>query len=116
MPIWQKTVTGETDEDYNDRNTQREGESDEDFKARKKARANKIAQYNRDNFIKSIKKFLNVNDIIDRSTYRRLIAQLGARRSDVLKWIIKNSKSSLTPGIVTVSNKKQFNTILEESL
>ena len=116
IPIWQKTVTGETDEDYNDRNTQREGESDEDFKARKKARANKIAQYNRDNFIKSVKKFLNVNDIIDRSTYRRLIAQLGARRSDVLKWIIKNSKSSLTPGIVTVANKKQFNAILEESL
>lgn len=116
IPVWQKTVTGETDEDYNDRNTQRKGESDEDFKARKKARANKIAQYNRDNFIKSVRKFLNVNDVIDRSTYRRLIAQLGARRSDVLKWIIKNSKSSLTPGIVTVSNKKQFNAILEESL
>ena len=115
VPIWQKTVTGETEEDYRDRNTQREGESEEAFKARKQARENKRLQYNQENFIKSVKKFLSVNDVIDRGTFRQLIAQLGARRSDVLDFVIKQAKSKST-GLVTAQNKKEFNTTLKESL
>ena len=115
IPIWQKTATGETDEDYRDRNTQREGESEEAFKARRQARENKRLQYNQENFIKSVKKFLSVNDVIDRGTFRQLIAQLGARRSDVLDFIVKQAKSKST-GLVTAKNKKEFNTILKESL
>ena len=116
IPIWQRTLTGETDEDYKDRNTQRTGESEEEFKQRKKSRYNKLLQYNNDNFIKNIKKFLNVNDMIDRSTYRRLVAKLGVRRSDILKHIIKQIQAPETIGIVTVGNKAKFNNILYETL
>lgn len=115
IPIWKRSLTGESEEDYRDRNTQREGETKEAFEARKKARINKINQYNQDNYIKSIKKFLAVNDIIDRGTYRQLIAYLGARRSDILSYIIK--KTALKPeGLVTAENKREFNRILKESL
>ena len=115
IPIWQKVTTGETDEDYRDRNTQREGETEEAFKARKQARENKRRQYNKNNFIKSVRKFLAANDIIDRGTYRRLIAQLGVRRSDILNFIIKESKVKGV-GLVTAQNKKEFDTICKETL
>ena len=116
IPIWQKTITGETDEDYRDRNTQRKGESKEDFIARKQARENKRRQYNQDNFINNIKKFLSVNDVIDRGTYRQLVAYLGRRRSDILDYIIKQPKNLKRLGLVTAKSQKKFDTILTESL
>lgn len=116
IPIWQKVITGETKEDYNDRNNQREGETEEQFKQRVKLRQNKIKQYNSDHVIDTIKKFLSVNDVIDTSTYRRLTAVLGKRRSDALKYLIKNFKPLNTPGLVTGSSKKEFNILLQQSL
>lgn len=119
IPIWEKVNTKETDEDYNDRDKKREGESEEQFKQRVKLRKNRIKQYNNDHIIDIIKKFLSVNDIIDTSTYRRLTAALGTRRSDILKHLIKNSKSLKelkASGLVTASSISRFNSLLQEGL
>lgn len=115
IPIWQKATTGETEEDYRDRYVQREGESDEDFRNRKISRANKIEKYNREHFIDRIQEFLNNNSIIDRSSYRKLIAELGIREQDLLNWIINKQEGKIY-GISSASSIAEFNKILLESL
>lgn len=118
IPIWQRLVSGETDEEYEKRDEKLEGESKEDYEKRRGARKAKIEQYNKDHFFDILAKFINTNDIIDRSTYRRIIAALGIRTQDFLKQIIiSQARKKISPhGIVSARGKIQFNEIVKNEL
>ncbi len=87
IPIWQKQ-TGETDEEYENRNTQLEGESEDDFKQRVENRKRLLQEQTADYIIQSIQNLLDNTTAIDSNTFRYIMANLGARVKDIKKLFI----------------------------
>ena len=84
IPIFQKQ-SGETDEEYNNRNKQLEGESDEDFAARQELRKQQLQLQYTDFLINSIQQLINSNAVIDPNTFRYIMANMGFRIKDLKK-------------------------------
>lgn len=84
VPIWEKH-TGETQEEYDNRNTQLEGETPEEFEQRKKNREKLLLEQQSDFIIDSIQNLLNNNTAIDSNTFRYIIANLNSRVKDIKK-------------------------------
>ena len=82
IPIWQKN-TGETQEEYENRDKPMEGESDEDFQLRVKNRKKLLKEQHADFIIQSIQKLLDTNTVIDSNTFRYIMANLSARAKDL---------------------------------
>lgn len=98
IPIWEKN-TGETQEEYDNRNTQLEGETPEEFEQRKKNREKLLLEQQTDLIINSIQKLLNNNTVIDVNTYRYIIANLSIRIKDIKKNFVSSIQSKKNPQI-----------------
>ncbi len=96
IPIWEKN-TGETEEEYENRNTPLEGESEEDFQKRKEYRKNLLIQQRTDFVIKSIQNLLNNNTAIDSNTFRYIMANLSGRLKDLKKSYLEQIDSTKNP-------------------
>ena len=98
IPIWEKN-TGETQEEYDQRNTQLEGETPEEFEQRKKNREKLLLEQQADFIIDSIQNLLNNNTVIDANTFRYIIANLSARVKDIKKSFTNYIQSKKNPQI-----------------
>lgn len=81
IPVWIKN-TGETEEEYNNRNTQLEGETSEEFEARKATRKLKLDIQYSERIIKEVQKLLESGAIIDPNTFRYIMVNFGTRIQD----------------------------------
>ena len=88
VPIWQK-MTGETDEEYENRNQQMEGESEEEFAKRKKERIFRLDSQTRDKELDLLQQLLDSSATIDSNTYRYIIGRLGQRVKDIKTFVLK---------------------------
>ena len=96
IPIWEKQ-TGETQEEYENRNVQLEGETPEEFEQRKNARKKLLIEQHTDFLIQSIQNLINSNTSIDSNTFRYIMSNIGYRIKDIKKaWVnyigIRNSQ------------------------
>lgn len=82
IPIWQK-VTGETDEEYENRNEILEGESEEDFTNRKKNRLKRLKLQVFDKELDLLQQLLDSDAGIDSNTYRYIISRIKQRAKDI---------------------------------
>lgn len=98
IPIWEKN-TGETQEEYENRNTQLEGETPEEFEQRKKNREKLLLEQHADFIINSIQNLLNNNTAIDANTFRYIIANLSSRVKDIKKSFTDYIKGKKNPQI-----------------
>ena len=92
IPIWQKN-TGETDEEYNNRNTKLDSEDDTQFETRKKARFDRLLEQYEERQYELLKKLIESDATIDTNTYRQLVVLLGKRAKDIK---ISNLRKFLT--------------------
>lgn len=98
IPIWEKN-TGETQEEYENRNTPLEGESDEEFQKRKEIRKQLLIQQGTDFVIKSIQNLIDNNTSIDPNTFRYIMANLSGRVKDLKKSYTDRVESIKIPQI-----------------
>lgn len=91
-------LKGESDDEYNNRDTQLAGETDEDFIARKNARKAKIEQYNKEQLETLRDKVLSIvrkaKGNIDPSTQRFILNIVGVRRNDQAAQLIDQFTTS----------------------
>lgn len=96
---YEDKLEGESDEDYESRNTQQEGESNEDYTNRRVNRAKQIAQYNEEQYVNLKNTILQTIDetggYIDPSTLRQIQLALNISESDVQKSIVKQFQNKL---------------------
>lgn len=107
IPIWEKK-TGESDEEYENRNTQLEDESDEAFQLRKQNREKQLKEQYTYNLIQSLQNLINSDAVVDGNTFRYIMANMGIRikdiKNDFLKFIengssLQNDIQDITKGI-----------------
>lgn len=84
IPIWQKN-TGESPEDYENRNTPLEGETEEEFKARKEARRRRLYEQYEQKMIQQLDNMLNNVSMIDSNTFRYIMGMLRIRKKDLIR-------------------------------
>lgn len=111
VPIFQKQ-TSETDEEYENRNTQLEDETEEEFEQRKKLRIQQLQNQYIDTLIDSIQNLINSNAVIDPNTFRYIMANMGYRIKDIVKAYV----NLIDPKEVPIKNKIQdiLNTLNED--
>lgn len=83
---WDDKLESESQEDYDNRNKQLEGEGEAQFNLRRSLRSDAIKNYNNENLQKWYQEFIQGQGVIDQGTYRRLLAEVHARKKDMYKF------------------------------
>lgn len=80
---WDDKLESETEEEFNNRNTQMDGEGDAQFNLRKSLRAKAIEEFNNQNLQKWYDDFIQGQGVVDQGTYRKLLGSLSQRKKDL---------------------------------
>ena len=92
-------LEGESDEDFNDRNTKREGEEDEVFKKRQEDRRKRVNEYQRQKLSEWISNISTLS--LDRNQFRLVSSQIGVLKKEIAKRIIRTFGIPNQPELTT---------------